>query len=119
MKGYLYDGLIYFIVSVKVIFIILSLLYLYYERKGDVKKADEIEYWRTRAEFIFTASMALLLIYLFYPKGKSGVIVLDSQARMLLYLFGWVLLITADWKQYINQSKWFTYIQGIVGLPGR
>jgi hypothetical protein len=116
MKGYFYNGLIYFIVFVKVIFIILSLLYLHYERKGDVKKAVEIEYWRTRAEFIFTASMALLLIYLFYP-GKK--IVVDSQARMLLYLFGWVLLITADWKQFINQSKWFTYIQGIIGLPGR
>lgn len=116
MKGYLYNSLIYFIIFVKVIFIILSFLYLYYERKGHVNTCQEIGYWRSRSEFIFTASMALLLIYLFYP-GKK--IVIDDEARMLLYLFGWVILITADWGQFISQSKWFTYIQGIVGLPIR
>jgi hypothetical protein len=58
--------------------------------------------------------MALLLIYVFNPR-KSHINLLNKEIQILLYLFGFVLLITANWATFLHESKWFKYLQQILG----
>jgi surface polysaccharide O-acyltransferase-like enzyme len=57
--------------------------------------------------------MAILLIYLFNPINNN-INLIDKEAKILLYLFGIVLLVTAKWSEFIHESKWFKYIQKIM-----
>jgi hypothetical protein len=43
---------------------------------------------------------------------------IDSETKILLFLFGFVLLITAKWTEFFNEAEWFQYFQKLVG-PSR
>ena len=114
-----YTLYIYLIFAIKIGFILMALSHTYMKVKGknDSDLDKKFVYWKGRFEFIFVLLMAILLIYLFNPiKDKS--VIIDDETKMLLYLFGFVLLITADWSIFFNQSKWFQYLQGSVGEVG-
>ena len=40
---------------------------------------------------------------------------INGETKVLLYLFGFVLLITADWSNFIEESNWFQRFQEILG----
>ncbi len=111
MKHLLVTG----IIILKVAFIILALWFLYAEHKlKDKKLAATLEYWKDRVEFMFTISMSFLLIYIFQPRhNRLGE--MDYETRVLFYLFGYILLITADWRDFVHESKWFGLLQKVVG----
>ena len=95
--------LIIFILFLKVSYIFFELKVLHLKKNG---KQDTIEYknaiyWRDRIEFIFVCCMAILLIYLFNPREIHHKIITNEE-RILIYLFGWVLLITADWARWVK-----------------
>lgn len=48
--------------------------------------------------------MSLLLIYLFNPR-INRLYMVDTETRLLLYLFGFILIISADWEKFLNDSK--------------
>jgi hypothetical protein len=107
-----------FIIMVKVAFVILAVAHIYLQVKGKANSETDkkIEYWKERLEFVFVTLMAILFIYLFNPHtGKS--ILITSETKILLYLFGLFLLITADWGNFIRESKVFKHIQTVVGKP--
>jgi len=106
---------IYLIVAVKILFILLSITHIYLKHKGKTHSNldKKISYWKERCEFIFILLMSFFLIYLFNPKYNR---VIDKESKLLLYLFGFVLVITADWTEFLNKQKWFTNIQDIFGL---
>jgi hypothetical protein len=54
--------------------------------------------------------MALLLIYVFNPYTKKKVII-TKETRTLFYLFGIVILITADWDLFLNQKNLMNFIK--------
>jgi hypothetical protein len=105
-----------FIIMVKVAFLILAVLHIYLKVKGKENSETDkkIEYWKERLEFIFVLLMAMLLIYLFNPH-KS--VVLTSETKLLLHLFGFFLVITANWGDFIRESLLFKRIQAMVGKP--
>ena len=107
-----YTIYIYVIFLIKIIFIILASAHLYLKFKNDtVSNLDkDILFWRERVEFIFILLMAILLIYLFNPY-KNKMYMINNETRVLLYLFGVVLLITADWKSFFKESDIFKKIQ--------
>jgi hypothetical protein len=43
---------------------------------------------------------------------------LDRETKFLLYLFGYVLIITAKWEDFFKESKWVIYIQKSFGQVG-
>ena len=91
-----YNLYITFIFMIKIGFILLAVSHLYLKAKGrEHSELDkEILYWKERVEFIFVIGMALLLIYLFNPmKNRTNMI--DHETIILLYLFGFLLIITA------------------------
>lgn len=109
------------IISIKILFIILSISHLYckYNKKNEnnKKKMEEncvkIEYWRERVEFVFLALMSVLLVYLFNPR-KNRTYLIDYETKFLLFVFGIILITKAPWKLFIKESKWFSNLQEIV-----
>lgn len=110
---------IYLIIIVKVIFILLALAYLYYKlkKKTDDPKAKRIQFWKERLEFVFIFLMSILMLSLFYPKSPQKP--MNYETRLLLFLFGIILLITADWGAFIHESPLLTHIQSILSTSKR
>jgi hypothetical protein len=110
------DLYIYIIFVVKICFILMALSHLYLKSKGktDSDLDKKIVYWKEQFEFIFILLMAILLIHLFNPRNDKTIII-NTEAKLLLYLFGFVLIITANWNDFIHNSLWFTKIQSIIG----
>ena len=107
-----------FIFLIKIGFILMAITHIYLEAKGKSKSEldKKVLYWKERFEFIFIAAMSVLLIYLFNPRTDKN-IVLDKETKILLYLFGFILLLTAKWSLFVKESKWFKQIQEMVGHP--
>ena len=104
-----------FIIFIKVGFVLLAVSHLYLKLKDKEQSETDkkIVFWKDRLEFVFIALMAALLIYLFNPRTDRSVLV-DYETKVLLYLFGFILLITAKWETFIKESKYFKNVQEVV-----
>jgi uncharacterized membrane protein YiaA len=111
-----FSAYIYSIIGVKVIFILLSITHIFLKIKGEMGSEldKKIIYWKERIEFVFIIQMAFLLIYIFNPR-LSHTNLLNFEVKLLIYLFGIILVISADWKLFFHESKWFKYLQQSVG----
>ncbi len=114
-----YTMFIYLIFAIKLGFILMAITHIFLKVKG---KADSdldknILYWKERFEFVFVLLMSILLIYLFNPRRDRGTLI-DGETKILLYLFGFVLLITANWGDFFHETKWLKYLQESVGKEG-
>lgn len=100
------NAYILFIIILKVVFVVLTFVSLYNRARG--KKYTNINqtiiYWKNRIEFVFIIAMAGLLIYVFNPRASTPV-PLTKETRMLFYLFGFVILLTADWEVFIDEKN--------------
>ena len=94
-----------------------SHVYMRVTGKIDSDLDKKLVYWKERFEFIFIILMSILLIYLFNPR-KGEMVMINGETKILLYLFGIVLLITAKWDEFFHEAKWFQYLQKSVG-PSR
>jgi hypothetical protein len=110
-----FDMYITLIFIVKICFIIsaIYLLYLKAKKPKDKKSMENIKFWKERIEFIFITLMSILLIFLFNPR-YNNIIMIDKETKLLLYLFGFVLLLTENWSSFIYESPWFKKLQVIL-----
>lgn len=102
-----FDYLIYFTFFIKLIFLIttLSLKYLEHKNKKNKNKTPtmiSLSYWKNRSEFIFKACLSLILIILFNPRRKTP-LVINIETKILLYLYGFIVILQADWKTFIEE----------------
>jgi hypothetical protein len=99
----------------KIIFAILAILHLFlkFKGKGDSETDKKILYWKDRVEFVFIALMSLMMIYLFYPRSTKPIII-DFETKLLLFIFGIIILIEAKWDIFIKESPDFKKLQKIV-----
>ena len=104
-----------FIIFIKVGFVILAIshLYLKLKHKEHSETDKKIVFWKERLEFVFVILMAGLLIYLFNPRNDRSILI-THETKILLYLFGFILLITADWNVFFHVSPFFKKFQKIV-----
>ena len=111
----LFTSYIILIFIVKILFIGLEAYHVSLKIKGqeNTQKDKNTLFWKDRIEFIFIFLMSLLLIYLFNPRTTKSVVI-NGETKLLLFLFGIVLLITADWNTFIKESKQFKRFQNIV-----
>jgi len=111
-----YNLYIIFIIIIKVGFILLAVSHIYLQAKGEEhSELDQIIlYWKERVEFIFVIGMALLLIYLFNPRRKIQIII-DTETKILLTLFGFILIITAKWSLFFTEPSTIKKIQKSIG----
>lgn len=105
------------VILVKLAFITLSVIHVYLKLKyNNTSPLDQtVVYWKERVEFIFVFLIACLLIYLFAPPQNKGVEVI-GETKIVLYLFGFVLLITAKWEEFLKASPFFIRLQNVIGI---
>lgn len=92
------------IICLKIIFIASTLLHKYvsHNKKSNLKKYDDkLVYLRDLSEFIFVVLMCLILIFVFHPRQEHNKY-LNKEMRFLIYLFGWIILLTADWSEFFS-----------------
>ena len=106
-----------FIFMIKVLFLIMTIMAKRTElvikrdtKKGKTadldeqrKKLEKEEYLRTRLELMFKFTMSIFLIIVFFPKRKNRV-ELTYEDNLLLTVFGFILLLTADWSVLIPHN---------------
>lgn len=99
----------------KIVFAILAVLHLYFKFKGKAGSETDkkIVYWKERVEFVFIFLMSLMLIYLFYPRSTKPIII-DFETKLLLFIFGIIILIGAKWDIFIEESPTFKKVQEVV-----
>jgi uncharacterized BrkB/YihY/UPF0761 family membrane protein len=99
----------------KILFAILAVLHIYFIVKGknDSKTDKKIVFWKERVEFIFIFLMAFMLMYLFYPRSTKPIII-DFETKLLLFVFGIIILIGAKWDIFIKESPVFKKVQEVV-----
>ena len=104
------DFYVLFLIIIKTIFVAAALghVVLAHTTSSFDKYDTKLLYWKERTEFIFVLSMSVLLIYYFHPFIKSNP--MSSETRLLFFLFGWILLVTAKWKIFIVEAPWFQKI---------
>ena len=81
--------------------------------KKDSELFKTIEFWKDRIEFIFIAFMSALLIYIFNPRVDRTKYI-NYETRLLFYLFGFILILTANWKIFFKESPLFKDLQKVV-----
>ena len=115
-----YDYFIIYIIFIKCVFIICSIALIYLnitKQSSHSLLDDELQYWRERTEFIFIALMSLLLLYLFYHLGKMPVI--SYETRVLLFMYGGIMIITARWQLFFIPEKLLSILQHTVSTSVR
>jgi len=110
-----FDKYVIFTFLFKILFAILAVLHLYFKVKGktDSKTDKTIVYWQERVEFVFIVLMSFMLLYLFYPRSTKPIII-DFETKVLLFVFGIIILIGAKWEIFIKESPIFKKVQQIV-----
>jgi hypothetical protein len=99
------DMYVTFIFIVKIVFLGLSIAHVYLKAKGKNKSEldDKIIFWKDRIEFVFVLLMSILLMYTFFPRRQIP-IPIDYEMKVLFFLFGVILIITAKWDIFIDES---------------
>lgn len=102
------DFFILFIVFIKLVFLLSAIghVVLTHLPKSTKLNIDDTKlvYWKERTEFIFVASMSILLIYHFRPGHNKPI---SSETALLFFLFGCISIITAKWSVFFTESKWY------------
>ena len=105
------DFFIIFIIFIKIIFLISAVTHLILSHSSNTSLQYKLDprllYWKQRTEFIFIASMSILLIYYFRPGHHHTV---TKESAFLFFLFGCILLFTAKWGLFFHQAPWYTYL---------
>jgi len=111
----LFNIFIVLIILIKVLFIGMSAIHIYLKlTHNEGSYLDNIiVYWKEREEFIFIVLMAILLILIFNPRYPN-MNFLTNESKILLFLFGIILLVTAKWGTFFEESKWFRELQYVL-----
>jgi hypothetical protein len=124
--GRIYDNYVIFVIIIKILFVIFAVISKHYQNK--IKNAgnnnSEIQeytqkynwalYWKDRLEFFFLISTSIICIIIFYP-FYSDPIFIDRHTKILLFVYGFIVLITLNWNILGTPPPWFIYLQNIVG----
>ena len=116
-----YSNFIIFIIFIKLIFLVFLIIEKYYsyklyhnpttiEKKYDTANYNWAIYWKERLELIFIILMAFVCIIIFYPY-YTDTIFIDKETRLLLFIYGFIILITANWSILFQLPPWITGIK--------
>ena len=88
---------IWFIVFIKILFIIFEIIYLYDERNNIVD--DNVKYWKVKIQWFFSMLMTLILIHIFYPRKNPPQ--LNSEVKKLIFLYAIISLFSLLWTNLL------------------
>ena len=99
---------IYVIIGIKALFLFSTLSNLFLTKiiKNDIlieKYSKTLNKIKEQTEFVFIILTSILLIAIFYPR-QNNMKYIDNHVKLLFYLFGWILIITAKWNLFFHES---------------
>ena len=117
MKVSIFDNIlpkfIYLIIIIKIIFVFCLVFHIFFKTLGKHSKYkehdDELIHLINQSEFIFKFLMAILIIFIFYP-WDNNMKYINREIQFLFYLFGFILLFTADWNLFLKESVFYKKI---------
>jgi len=90
--------------GVKVLYFLCAIAIIILSKKpsneGIVKN---IKYMQHRLEFVFATLLSFLLIFLFFPLRITPII-LDRETKVLLFAYGMIVLLNAEWEIFFKES---------------
>lgn len=98
-----FEAFLYFILVVKILFLISMLLSIYASHKGTQAQADKYENFQEKMEHLFIISMGILMMILYFPHAKGPVCV-DGHTKLFLYIFG-ILSVLGIIKNFRKQHS--------------
>jgi hypothetical protein len=108
-KTYL-DFFILFIILTKVCFLFFAAgdAALHRSTNNYIKNVlvPEFSRWKNISEIIYIVSMGILLIYIFKIR-ENGIHGLEEDVGFILFLFGIILILTADWSVFFKNYTWY------------
>jgi len=133
-----YNLFIFYIFSIKILFVLCSSTEMYYqwknrklekrekkenkeneeneEYKKNIQWINNLDYWKKRFEFIYIMCMSFLLIYLFYPYQKTLPFI-TNETRYLIFLFAFILITNANWGLFFKEPSLLIELQDSIGRP--
>jgi len=110
-----YDLFITSISLCKILFMIFGIwrFVLVKQNVGETELSYKLNIWKEYFEFIFVVSMGILCVYLFNPVKEVRPSI-NFETKILLFSFGWVLLIGGKWELIFGQSKWLALLQHFI-----
>ena len=106
----IYTFYVSFIFFIKILYFIFSGLAIYYNYKKNNKLVENFTFWKHHIEFVFVALMSILLIILFNP-FFNGLSLIDHETKLLLFIYGIIILINAQWSLFFKESYVFKIIK--------
>ena len=103
----LFTTFLYFILVVKILFLISMIFSVYASHKGTQSQADKYEHFQNKMEHLFIISMGILMMILFFPHTKGEVCV-DGHTKLFLYIFGMLSILSIIKifrKEHSSQKK--------------
>ena len=94
---------IIFIVAVKIVFVVsaIATVIISHMPNSSPKKNRTMAAVKRQTEFLFIASMSVLLLLHFRP---GATVCPDHHTSILFFIFGCLLLLTADWGAFLGGS---------------
>ncbi len=86
-----------------------------YYLKPDTSLAKLVIFWKERFEFIFIASMAILTLIIFRPFQNNNIYITPHE-QLLFFMYGNIILISADWNLFITQSTILKKLRSVISL---
>jgi len=99
-----FELFLFFILAVKLAFIITILLSVVAKRSGSKEEVEKYTVMNHRLHSIFTISMGVLLLILFNPINNLKIVCVDGHPRLFLYIFG-ALSILGVVQHFIDEKK--------------
>ena len=107
-----YNNFILCVFLSKILFVVCGVWHFILVRKN--KSENELSLrlamWKEYFEFIFLVSMALLCMHLFNPLAEIRPAI-NRETRVLLFIFGFIVLINCKWELIVGHSKWLALLQ--------
>jgi|688.fasta_scaffold2013738_1 hypothetical protein len=99
---------IYVIIGIKVLFLLSTLSNLFLtkivkDNKLIQKYSHKLNKIKEQTEFVFVFLTSILMIAIFYPR-QNNMKYINEHVKLLFYLFGWILIITANWNLFFHES---------------
>ena len=99
---------IYVIIGIKALFLLSTLSNIFLtkivkDNKLIQKYSHKLNKIKEQTEFAFIFLTSILMIAIFYPR-QNNIKYINEHVKLLFYLFGWILIITANWKLFFHES---------------
>jgi len=101
---------IWFIIALKIIFMLLLVTHFYLKNKTQWNELDDkLLYWKERVEFWFITCICVLMLYIFNPRSANTILI-TNEIKILLFVFAVLILMTENWKKIMNGNLKQSYL---------